>query len=112
MTVRAFLESFPLPVIGVDHQRRVALWNAAAERLLGWPAAEVAGKPDPSVPLEVLAEHNTLWDAALRGESAAARESVRVTRGGAMLDVVIGTCGANEDGLAIMVLFDQTSQRA
>ena len=108
MTLRQFLQSFPLPVVGVDAERRVALWNAAAERLLGWPAAEVLRKPDPSVPPEVAAEHNTMWDAALRGDCAAQRESLRITRDGAPLDVVITTDGA----LALMFIFDVTEQRA
>ena len=67
MTSRDFLETLPLAVIGVDRERRVALWNGAAERLLGWPAGEVLGKADPSIRLEVAAEHKTLWDAASRG---------------------------------------------
>src|SRR5947208_324093 len=110
MTLRSFLESFPLPVIGVDRQRRVTLWNSAAERLLGWLAAEVIGKADPSVPPEVAAEHNTLWDAAFRGATAAGRESSRVTRDGATLDVTIATALGHDESL--MFLSDVTSQHA
>jgi len=110
MTLRRFLDSFPLPVVGVDEARRVALWNAAAERLLGWPAAEVLGKPDPSVPAVVAAEHNTMWDAALRGDCAVQRESLRIRRDGAPLDVVITT--ATDGALALMFIFDVTEQRA
>jgi len=110
MTLRQFLQSFPLPVVGVDAERRVALWNAAAERLLGWPAAEVLRKPDPSVPPEVAAEHKTMWDAALRGDSAVQRESARVTRDGKSLDVVVTT--ATDGGLALMFISDVTEQRA
>jgi PAS domain S-box-containing protein len=110
MTLRHFLESFPLAVIGVDGERRVALWNAAAERLLGWSAADVVGKPDPSVPLEVAAEHKTMWDAAFRGETAMRRESARMTRDGTLLDVEITT--ASDDSLALMFLSDVTERRA
>jgi two-component system sensor histidine kinase UhpB len=110
MTVRQFLDSFPLAVTGVDSERRVALWNAAAERLLGWSAADVVGKPDPSVPLEVAAEHKTMWEAAFRGDTAMQRESARITRDGTLLDVEITT--ASDDGLALMFLRDVTERRA
>jgi PAS domain S-box-containing protein len=110
MTLRPFLESFPLPVTGVDAARRVALWNAAAERMLGWSAAEVLGQPDPSVPPEAAAEHNTMWDAALRGECAVQRDSTRVTRDGASIDVMITT--ATDGELALMFISDVTEHRA
>lgn len=110
MTVRQFLDAFPLAVIGVDCERRVALWNAAAERLLGWSAADVLGKPDPSIPLEVAAEHKTMWEAAFRGETAMQRESARITRDGTPLDVEITT--ASDDALALMFLSDVTERRA
>ena len=87
MRLRPFFDTLPLPVVGVDRGKRVTLWNAAAERLLGWPASEVLGQPDPSVPPEVAAEYNTMWDAAFRGDFAAQRESVRITRAGKTLDL-------------------------
>jgi len=116
MTLRVFFETFPLPVIGVDRKRRVRLWNAAAERLLGWPAAEVLGHPDPSVPPEVAAEHKTMWDAAFRGDFAAQRESSRVTRAGATLDVEITSAvipaNQGEGEMALMVLYDVSERRS
>ena len=114
MNVRRFLQSFPLPIIGVDRERRVALWNAAAERFFGWSAAEVLGKPDPSVPADVAAEHKTLWDAAFRGDAAVQRESTRVTRDGVLLDVTITAVAVTPDDdevLAVMLVCDMTQQR-
>jgi PAS domain S-box-containing protein len=46
----AFLEALPLPIVGVDRRGRVILWNAAAEAVLGWTAAEVMGRPYPAIP--------------------------------------------------------------
>ena len=116
MRLHPFLASFPLPIIAVDSRRRVALWNAAAERLLGWSASEVIGGEDPSIPPEVAAEHKTLWEAALRGEPAVQRESSRVTRSGNTLDVVITTSSVPADEgqelVALMMLRDVTEERA
>jgi two-component system, cell cycle sensor histidine kinase and response regulator CckA len=40
----AHVEHTPLAVIEWDHEQRVVAWNARAERLFGWSAAEVIGK--------------------------------------------------------------------
>ena len=37
----------PLSVIAYDGSGRIVMWNAEAERLLGWSASEVLGKPAP-----------------------------------------------------------------
>ena len=42
---RAVLESSPLAVVASDAQGRVVVWNPEAERLFGWPADEVLGRP-------------------------------------------------------------------
>ena len=116
MRFRAFLASFPLPIIAVDSQRRVVSWNAAAEQLLGWTASEVIGGEDPSVPPEVAAETKTLWEAAFRGGPAVQRESARMTRSGEVLDVVISTGAVppaeGEERLALMMVRDATEERA
>jgi len=41
---RALLESAPDPILGVDVDGRIELVNAQAERLFGWPAAELVGQ--------------------------------------------------------------------
>lgn len=116
MRLHAFFERFPLPVVGVDRERRVTLWNAAAERLLGWPEAEVLGQLDPSVPPEVASEHKTMWDAAFRGDFAAQRESSRVTRAGQTLDVeitsaIVATTGDRGE-MVVMVLYDVSERHS
>jgi two-component system, cell cycle sensor histidine kinase and response regulator CckA len=37
----------PQPIIAVDTERRVTLWNPAAETVFGWRQEEVLGKPNP-----------------------------------------------------------------
>ncbi len=44
------LDSNPLAGIAVNQAGLVTHWNAAAERLLGWTAAEVIGRPCPLEP--------------------------------------------------------------
>ncbi len=40
----------PVPVIALDSGGNVRIWNATAERLLGWTESEVIAKPLPTVP--------------------------------------------------------------
>ncbi|MHB8634825.1 MAG: sensor histidine kinase [Thermoplasmatota archaeon] len=49
-TLRAIIDSSPMAMVHGDPDGTVRLWNAAAERLFGWTAAEVVGGPDPSMP--------------------------------------------------------------
>ncbi|MEO6210710.1 MAG: response regulator [Gemmatimonadaceae bacterium] len=45
--LESILARAPLSVIGWDGTGRIVLWNAEAERLLGWRASEVLGKAAP-----------------------------------------------------------------
>jgi PAS domain S-box-containing protein len=40
----------PLAIVGTDTSGSVDVWNAAAERVFGWKAQEVLGRPLPAVP--------------------------------------------------------------
>lgn len=37
----------PVPIVAVDTQRHVTLWNPAAQTVFGWSEEEVLGKPNP-----------------------------------------------------------------
>ncbi|MHC1728852.1 MAG: PAS domain S-box protein [Syntrophobacteraceae bacterium] len=51
--LRAIIEAAPTAIIGLDLDGNVQMvWNPAAERMLGWSAQEVMGRPLPSVPAE------------------------------------------------------------
>src|SRR6185312_10904085 len=45
--LRALVDACPAAIIEVDTQRRVRTWNAAAERMFGWSAADVIGHRIP-----------------------------------------------------------------
>ena len=82
------LRGLPGAVVSVDLEDRVTSWNASAERLFGWTAAEVLGQRLPTVP-------DDAWERRRRWvERAVAGEEVEVTtqrlhRDGRRLDVVI-----------------------
>jgi PAS domain S-box-containing protein len=83
-----FIERSPAAVIGIDLNNDVTLWNAAAEELFGWSAAEVLGRPYPlllDAPEEVLEQARIVS----RGEGARLLVTQRRRRDGVMLDVGI-----------------------
>lgn len=49
-TVQAIVDASPIPIVSEDRAGRVRLWNTAAEKVFGWEADEVLGRPNPVVP--------------------------------------------------------------
>jgi PAS domain S-box-containing protein len=58
--LQATIDVSPLAIILLDLNDLVQLWNPAAERIFGWTAQEVLGKPIPVVPAEYLDEYRSL----------------------------------------------------
>ena len=84
----AVVESADDAIIAITPEGRITDWNAGAERIYGFLAAEAIGKqitiiipPDrTSESMEVLAQINN-------GETIASFETVRLRKGGALIDV-------------------------
>ena len=66
-TARAVIECAADAIIAIGADRRVTVWNPAAERLFGWRAAEVVGLEPPFVPEELRAEHNAVLERVASG---------------------------------------------
>ena len=50
--LQAIFEASPLAISAIDQNGIVVLWNRSAERIFGWDANEIAGKPLPELPNE------------------------------------------------------------
>jgi PAS domain S-box-containing protein len=66
-TARAVIECAADAIIAIGADRRVTVWNPAAESLFGWTAAEVVGLEPPFVPEELRAEHNAVLERVASG---------------------------------------------
>jgi PAS domain S-box-containing protein len=66
-TARAVIESAADAIVAFSTDRTVLLWNPAAERMFGWPAAEVLGLEPPIIPEEMQAEHNAVLERVRSG---------------------------------------------
>jgi PAS domain S-box-containing protein len=53
-TLETIFNAAPVAIVAADMEGRVTTWNAAAERMFGWTAAEAIGSPDPTAPPEGL----------------------------------------------------------
>ena len=86
-TLRAILDSSPLPIIVVDRQRRVLFWSRASEQLFGFTADETQGKRLPIFPAEASESNRTLVPRVLAGESMAVQELPCQTKDGQIIKV-------------------------
>ncbi len=87
--LRSLINYSPLSIIILDGNGNTELWNLASEKMFGWSSDEVIGKPVPFVPEDSAAEHKSLRDTIMRGESFTGREVVRLRKDGKKIIVSI-----------------------
>ncbi|WP_304452508.1 PAS domain S-box protein [Nocardiopsis sp. YSL2] len=98
LSADAVLASSADAVVGIDSERRVTVWNPAAERMFGWCEDEVIGRELPIVPAELTAEHGAVLE-QVRSGSPLAVFTRRVRKDSAVIDVRINTsCARDGDG--------------
>ena len=85
--LHAIIDGAPTAIIGLDLNGNVqTVWNPAAEKMLGWRAQEVMGRPLPSVPLEGQEEFKGIREVVRRGNSLNGLEVRRQKRNGSPID--------------------------
>ncbi len=89
--LRALIEASPLAIVALDPEATVTMWNPAAERIFGWTAGEVVGRPLPVVPRERREEADAFRRAVLEGRPFISREVVRQRKDGTHIDVSLST---------------------
>lgn len=87
---RDLVDAAPVAVVEYQVDGRVSLWNPEAERMFGWLAEEVLGRPSPTIPVDLQAE----FDAVRRDATAGARrafETRRQRRDGSQIVVAVSS---------------------
>ncbi|NJP12304.1 MAG: PAS domain S-box protein [Leptolyngbyaceae cyanobacterium RU_5_1] len=108
------IESSPLPIVVIESECVVQLWNPAAESLFGWSAAEVLGKPIPIVPEEKQEECRLMRKAVGNGEVFSGVETYRCNRDGSRVIVNISAAPLYDEqgGVnAIVLIFQDITER-
>ncbi len=96
-TLEAIFKSSPVPIYAIDPHGVVIMWNHAAERVFGWKAEEITGKPIPIVPLDAVDESMTLRERVLGGESIAGLELKRLRKNGRIIDILMWASPLRDD---------------
>jgi PAS domain S-box-containing protein len=89
--LRSLVRDAPVAFIALDLQRRVKLWNHAAERIFGWREEEVIGKQLPHVPQAGEQDSRELYQRAVSGDSLRDIELERMTKAGREVRVSLST---------------------
>jgi len=89
-TARAVIECAADAIVAFSTDRTVLLWNPAAERMFGWPAAEVVGQEPPIIPEELKAEHSAVLE-RVRSGGQISYATRRARKDGSLLDLRIDT---------------------
>ena len=95
---RAVIECAADAIVAFGTDRRVMLWNPAAERMFGWAAAKVVGLEPQIIPEELKAEHNAVLE-RVRGGGQISFATRRIRKDRTVIDVRIDT-SALTDGAA------------
>ncbi len=112
--LQALTDSSPLPIIVFTSDGNITLWNPAAERLFGWSAEEVLGKPIPFIPEEKLEEHRAMRAHDLQGLGFADHEVRRLRKDGRLIEIRVYTAplrdAAGKPVAIISIYLDVTEQ--
>jgi PAS domain S-box-containing protein len=112
--LNAVIAAAPVAVLEVDLDTCVVRWNAAAERIYGWTAGEVLGRPVPFVPAERQTEFEWLLGRVRAGNAYTGFETVRRRRDGSLVDVEIAAAPVRDESGEIvshMVVFTDITER-
>lgn len=105
-TLSTLIQASPLPIIVIEPDLTVKLWNSAAEQVFGWSEAEVIGQPLPIVPEDKQEECYRLRDAVIHGEIFFGVETYRSKRDGSQVILSASAAPLYDDhGNANAILF-------
>jgi diguanylate cyclase (GGDEF)-like protein/PAS domain S-box-containing protein len=113
--LEALVRASPVAIIALDLGGRVQLWNPAAERLFGWAASDVTGRPYPLVPADRRDEFAALWERASKGEPLTDVEVRRQKKDGSPIDLSVFSAPLHDrqGGIigTVAILADVTERR-
>lgn len=86
----AIVESSDDAIVGKSLDGRILSWNAAAERIFGWSAAEIVGRNVRTlIPIDRQAEEDAIIAQISRGERVPTFETVRRCKDGSAVNVAV-----------------------
>ena len=104
----AIVESSADAIIAIDQKGAIVSWNTAAERLYGYPAAEIVGQdiailiPAVRRQSDTPEDHEEMAQRLRNGEQIEAYETVRVRKNGRRVNISV-TISPVRDGAGVVV---------
>lgn len=84
----AIVESSDDAIISKDLNGIIQTWNKAAERMFGWSASEIIGKPVLTlIPIERHHEETTILERIRKGDRVDHYETIRQRKDGSLVDI-------------------------
>lgn len=114
-TLKSVVKASPIAILVSDLNHNVIEWNPMAEKLFGWTAEEVLGKPSPAMPANSASDAAEVRERVLSGEVLDNVEVQRLRKDGSILDLSLsaapirGADGSVRGGMAMFV--DLTSRK-
>jgi PAS domain S-box-containing protein len=96
MRLETVIEASPLGILTLDRERIVTSWNNAAERIFGWRAEEIMGRPLPFAGVEAAEITRTIVDRTFGGESVAGSEIKQLRRDGSPFEAELWTASLRD----------------
>jgi PAS domain S-box-containing protein len=87
--LETIIQNSPLAICLLGASSQVEVWNPAAEKIFGWTAKEVIGRPNPIVPPARQEEYDRLSSQVLSGKAIVQQELVRQRKDGSFIEVAI-----------------------
>jgi two-component system cell cycle sensor histidine kinase/response regulator CckA len=112
--LQALIHASPVPIVVVDPEGVVFLWNPAAERVFGWTAEEAVGELNPLILADPSDELRALRGRVLAGESFTGVELRRQRKDGRLVDISFSAAPVrNADGkiMWIMEVLEDITER-
>ncbi len=95
------VEASPMAIVCLAPNRRIVIWNRAAERIFGYSAEETIGRPYPLVPPDEQEAFDRLFMRALAGDLQQGIEMLHLRKDGTMIDVLFSGAAVYGDGGAL-----------
>lgn len=101
---RALIACSPVALYSVDQTGAVLSWNESAERIFGWTAGEVIGRPLPIVPEGSREEFEELRRQILSGEGSLSHERLCRRKDGGLAPVSLSVAPVRDSRGAVVAL--------
>jgi PAS domain S-box-containing protein len=94
---RAMISCSPVALYSLDLEGHVLSWNNSAERMFGWPAGEIIGRPLPIVPADKSEEFDALRTQVREYGGFSGKELLRLKKDGTPLHIRLSVAPIRND---------------